>query len=129
MEQVKRLLRSPFNGEVYQATVVFDLDGTLSAFTKTLKEIGAPLPGVDKMLLQLYKEGWKIVVHSARSVKQEELVWFWLKGNGFGGYVSEVKCGKPLADAYVDDRAVLADGRWKRIMLKIAESTDHIRVF
>jgi len=129
VQQVKRLLRSPFDGSVYQSTVVFDLDGTLSEFSETLKTIGVPMKGSQKMMLELYRGGWKIIVHSARPVKQEEMVRVWLKTHGFGGYVSEVKCGKPLADAYVDDRAVLYEGSYIRVMGNLVKSTDHIRVF
>ena len=78
-------------------TVAVDLDGVL-------REIrgDAPLPGAANFLYDLRDRGYKVVVYTAR--KPLEAVRTWL--DGIGAEEFAVTDSKPVAVAYVDDRAL-----------------------
>lgn len=56
----------------------------------------------------LQTRGFDVVIFSGRASTEigYASIIGWLKSHGMFGYVREVTCVKPLAFAYVDDRAV-----------------------
>jgi hypothetical protein len=105
-------------------TIAVDLDGTLAHYDgwKGQREIGAPLPGAREALEQLVAAGHRVMVYTCRCGDWQRETWgdglsrdesaaivkAWLDEHGFHGSV-EVYTGdgKPLADYYVDDRAIV----------------------
>lgn len=104
-------------------TVCVDLDGVLAQYDgwKGHEHIGDPIPGavafVDGLL-----DFARVVIHTSRCADDDsrkdwtdaqqkestDLVRQWLIKHGFTGGISIwTKPGKPMASAYVDDRAVV----------------------
>lgn len=94
------------------ATIAIDLDGTLAQYDgwRGPLVIGNPIPGATHFVRALREQGWRIVIHSARFAigpEAAEAVENWLARWGFGpGIELHVGPGKPVAAAYVDDRAL-----------------------
>lgn len=88
-----------------------DLDGTLAAPVWTpenpTSEIGAPLLHNVAKVRKAHEQGLKIWVHTARPDTDYENIEGWLIHHEIP--FNEIRTGKPLFLAYVDDRAVPAD--------------------
>jgi len=87
--------------------VAVDLDGVLATYdpaTFDPKKIGDPIPGAVEFTRHLSKFA-DVIVHTARaqSAAAYELIGEWLRDNEFAWNIIRAK---PLAAAYVDDRAV-----------------------
>ena len=96
-------------------TIAVDVDGVIykaQPWAPKTKLLGELMPGCIDELKKFIDAGWDIVIHTARHPNQfddieRELILddvpydrFW-RGEG-----------KPLADVYLDDRAVTFDGEW-----------------
>lgn len=101
--------------------VCVDLDGTLADYTggwRGLNQIGDPLPGAVEFTKQL-AEFADIVIFTCRCGEETagkraphlaaNIVRDWLDKHGFVYHDIFVGQGKPIASAYVDDRAVYCD--------------------
>ena len=86
-----------------------DLDGTLAESVWPDPGIGDPIKDNVEKLVQLYDEGYKVIIHTSRSWEAYELIESWLAHHDLLKYVSRIVCGKVLAAVYVDDRAVHAE--------------------
>lgn len=91
--------------------VAVDLDGTLAESVWTpenpTSEIGPPIESGVAKARDLHARGWKIVIHTARHWTDYENIEVW--ANFYGIPFSRIICGKLLAAAYIDDRAVDAE--------------------
>ena len=99
-------------------SVCVDLDGVLAQYDgwKGVEIIGDPILGAREFLLKL-REKYFIVIHTTRTnslvnkgMGERELrliVEDWLVKNDMIFDAITVKDGKPIAVAYVDDRAVM----------------------
>jgi len=126
----------PFEGDIYhigsrselektwphiekkQMTVCFDLDNTLVTYPRIPGDYRtvAPIPKMVELARRLKEEGHTIVIHTARRMATHkndvaaviedigELTVQSLRDLGIP--YDELKFGKPLADMYIDDRAV-----------------------
>lgn len=95
--------------------IALDHDGTMARSTwspsNPTSEIGAPIPENVVKALCLVAEGWKLVVHTARPWSDYEALEAWYEHYDIP--IRSIVCGKILALAYIDDRAVAAsDGDW-----------------
>lgn len=93
-----------------------DLDGTLAEPVWPDPGIGEPIQdNVDK-LIEVYKAGYKIMIHTSRYWGDYALIKAWLKEYNLLQYVKEIQCGKPLYECYVDDKAINASAdSWLRV--------------
>lgn len=92
-----------------------DLDGTLARGVWTPESpttaIGDPIGENVFKVVRLAKQGWKIVIHTARPWQDYEQIESWL--NRYAIPWDKIVCGKLLAAAYIDDRAInAADDNW-----------------
>jgi len=113
-------------------TVVLDFDGTICAFK--FPDVGEPIPGVKEALEKIKEMGYRIVIHSVRTAS------YWNSGDeNFRPCQEHIKiieeymekhhlpyddiwlADKPIAIAYVDDRAVRFKGSWKEVIDEIVE--------
>ena len=108
--------RPKFESRKKRARVCVDLDGVLAAYDgwQGVEQFGDPLPGAIEFTRDLAK--WADVIiftsrchvndqtHSA--AERKGLVKAWLDENGFTYSDIFAGQGKPMADAYIDDRAV-----------------------
>lgn len=97
--------------------VAVDLDGVLAQYDhwRGIEHIGDPIPGAQEFCRKL-SEFADVLIHTTRlspdvnkGVPQQvlaDIVIAWLKKHGFPPCGLWVGPGKPIAAAYVDDRAV-----------------------
>ncbi len=95
----------------YKKVVAVDLDGVLAQYTgfKGPDIIEDPAPEARELLQQLSKK-YTVILHTARTAGAAAA---WLKKHNLTQYVTGINCcpinqraGKPVAVAYIDDRAV-----------------------
>lgn len=95
----------------YLKWLAVDLDGTLAEGIWTpeepTSEIGAPIARNVEKVRRLAEAGWKIVIHTARPWHDYESIEAW--ANWVPVPFKGIVCGKLLAAAYIDDRAINAD--------------------
>jgi len=113
-------------------TVCVDLDGTIAEYYgwKGLDNIGEPIKGAKEFLTEISKFA-KIIIHTARICGPKERIEFaedairkWLIKNELPFHSIHLNQGKPIASAYIDDRAVsceaqISPGDYKTTMWKI----------
>jgi hypothetical protein len=96
-------------------TIAVDFDGVIADYDgyKGPGILGDPRPDVREALLELKKEGWKIIINTTRG---EAEITEYLKQHGIPydefNRNSDYKTqgSKPVADVYWDDRAVCYSG-------------------
>jgi phosphoglycolate phosphatase-like HAD superfamily hydrolase len=92
-------------------TVAVDFDKVVHGYSRGWQDgtiYDPPMPGAYEALLQLSMAGWRLVLHTTRvrDAEQVQPLLDWLETNGFGDMFAEVTDRKPLAVAYIDDRAI-----------------------
>jgi histidinol phosphatase-like enzyme len=75
------------------------------------------IDGAKEALDELVKNGYKLVIFTARSWSDHELVEDFLKDNGIK--FKSVICGKPLFHRMIDDRNIEFNGDWKLVVNKL----------
>lgn len=85
--------------------VAFDLDGTLATDTWPAPHIGQPIPEGVEALLHYWQEGFAIYIYTARPESHKWAITRWLAEQNLAHVVYDIRCDKPIADLYVDDRA------------------------
>lgn len=81
-----------------------DLDNTLAVAIWPRPGIGAPIWANVHKLIAAHNAGWKIVIHTARTWADYELIEQFLDSHLIP--FNSIVCGKLLAAAYIDDRNV-----------------------
>jgi hypothetical protein len=110
-EQAAR--EAPFKPQPLRDKLIWvgvDLDGTL-AYPKwtpdnPTSEIGDPIPESIEKVHELWRAGYKVIVHTSRPWTDYQVIEQWLQH--YNVPFKEIQCGKPLYAAYVDDRAIHA---------------------
>ena len=105
-------------------TVAIDFDGVLHRYSDGWKDgqiYDEPVDGSREALQAMKDQGWKIYIFSTRSNKlyhkeqekaQDQAMKTWLDQHGIP-YDRIWNFGKPMADLYIDDRALTFRGDWK----------------
>jgi len=107
--------------------ICIDLDGTICESRRNGEryEDVKPIPGAVSALQKLKREGHTIIIHSSRHMDtcnnnigkivaiQAPIITEWCKRNQI--YYDELVLGKPLADLYIDDKA-MRFWDWNRIL-------------
>lgn len=103
--------------------IAVDFDGTL--FDNATAE---PMPHAVAAMLALKASGVRIIVHTCRARpdevqrgkiwrNSEEFVHGWLHAHGIP--FDDVTALKPIADWYIDDRALRFDNNWMEIAAEV----------
>jgi len=99
-------------------TIAVDLDGTIASYDgyKGAEEIGDPIPGAKEFMALLCKK-YKVLVFTCRVSVEfnpgytgdhlKGIIVNWFQRHNIPYHEIYVGQGKPLASAYVDDRAVV----------------------
>ena len=113
----------------YKKTVAVDLDGVLAQYSgfQGPDIIEDPIPGADEFLKQLAGK-YVVIVHTAR---QTETAVHWLEKHGLLDFVDGVnycqinnRAGKPVAIAYIDDRAIRFEGHFAAVLREVDRMAD-----
>lgn len=106
--------------DIISKQIAVDFDDTLAI--EVLGEI-VPTKGAKEAMSRLWRHGYIIVVHSARSWEAfqdrgEKTRWMaeWLHKNHIPYHKIHTGFGKPAAIAYVDDKAIKYENNWKEIV-------------
>jgi 2'-5' RNA ligase len=127
MGQPKSLVRTIVNPQIRPFVVAVDLDGTLSKgdyFDE--KEIGKPRMGIVQAIRAMKDAGCYVVIYTCRD--SDSLVAGWCDDNGVPfDAINENPFGKPtggkmMADLYLDNRAVNAEGNEAAVVASIMET-------
>jgi len=76
-----------------------------------------PLDGAKESLVKLTKDGWKIVIYTARSWADYNTIETWLDSNEIPH--RRIVCGKPLGKYIIDDRNIAFKGDWSEALKEI----------
>ena len=108
---------------------IIDFDGTLCKFA--FPDVGPIEPGVREALVTLKEAGYTIRIHSCRTAvywgnERERkihtgLIFDFLKQHKlpYDDLITSVGMDKPIADVYIDDRAIKYDGNWLEIARRL----------
>src|SRR5260221_13995150 len=84
--------------------VSMDLDGCLAKIVwPTRYVVGEPIPDGLKLLRYYASKGFSICIHTSRGQQDYDTIWNWIRKHNLP--VDKVKCDKPIAAVYIDDRA------------------------
>jgi len=106
-------------------TVAIDFDGCLHPYTHGwtghTPADEPPGPGTVDFLMMCKSRGFDLVVFSCRADHDdgERGIRDWLARYGLTDFFSDVTNVKPVACAYVDDRAVRFDGDWMTVLADV----------
>jgi len=110
--------------------IAIDLDGTILDNTGT-KEFGEPLPGARQALAELKSAGYTIIIHTvrgdeeavARELQRYQIPFDYINHNP--NQPDYANRGKPLAEVYIDDRAVHFNGNWNNVVETVRQLLEH----
>ncbi len=106
-------------------TIVLDFDGVICA--NKFPDDGEPIEGVREALSTLKKAGFHITIHSRRTSSYFKKLLVNNQFQWIEDYMEYYKLhfndiwmpDKPIADAYVDSKAIKFDNNWEEITEKI----------
>lgn len=108
-------LEGLYGPEAMQHALCIDFDGVLHSYTSGWRghDVVAddPMPGARKACWDLHKVGWRLYVHTSRM--NLEVIADWLGRHDFPPMI--LTRIKPIAVAYIDDRAVRFEGNWDSV--------------
>lgn len=100
--------------------VAFDLDGTLCSECSDYAD-AEPIKKMIDVVNEVYDKGGTVYIFTGRHMMSEQVTRRWLDNNGVKRHC--VFYGKPVADIYVDDRAVSYDGNHNSVRNIINEKS------
>ncbi|MDR1219703.1 MAG: hypothetical protein LBK73_08860 [Treponema sp.] len=112
-----------------EKVVAVDFDGVINSYISGWKgptETDAPVLSAAESLKTLYNRGYKVIIFSTRANTQEgiDTIREYLRKHTENNELAdtiEVTDQKPIADMYIDDRAIPFNGDWEETLKRIEE--------
>ncbi len=111
-------------------SICIDFDGTIAKYEgfKGKGIFGDPIPGTKEATEQLRSAGYKIIIHTTRSetgsiseyLNKHNIIYDYINFNP-DNFELQLSPHKPVADLYIDDRAIKFEGNWKDTMQQITD--------
>ena len=107
-------------------TIAIDFDGVIHKYSKGWQDgscYDEPMPGAFDFIARMRSRGFNVVVFTARTNIGEVGQWFlnnWPRQAPYGD-VPEVTNQKPIAVAYIDDRAIRFNGSFDSVLLQLRD--------
>lgn len=111
-------------------TVSVDFDGVIHAYTQGwtgFKPEEGPTDGAAEAMRNLKNMGFKLAMSTCRVTDNgygTKEIRAWLRRNKMSGLFSTISNRKPIATAYIDDRAVAFNGDWATTLAGVAALDD-----
>ncbi len=109
-------------------TIAIDLDGTILAHWEgdfVNDKFGKVLPGAKEALEEMKELGYYLIIHTCRTDGKEVAKFLKEKEIPFDAININPNApefdGKPVADIYIDDRAINFGGNWRKALVQIKE--------
>ncbi len=98
-------------------TIMIDLDGVICTEERTFERpLAKPLDGAREAVERLRAAGHTVIVYTARTWSEYKVTKKWLDDHGF--QFDGLHMGKPVADVWIDDRAVRFTN-WPEVLAKL----------
>ena len=113
-------------------TLVIDIDGTLLEYDRYEPFVfGRPKPGAIEFLRAQKAAGHNIILHTARSSKEQFALIDHLAAVGIAELIDGFQTDKPIGHVYIDDRAIRFGGDWAHCAAEVdrvaADGIEEIR--
>ena len=109
------------------STICVDFDGTLSEYDGWQESdvCGPPIPGAVEVIREWHDAGHTIIIFTCRADTSVVVDWCCKNGVPYDAINEDPDAipgstsGKPMADVYIDDKAVRFDGCWEEVRDKV----------
>ncbi len=113
--------------------ICVDFDGVITQMVSSIEEFGEPIEGVQKSLRELKTLGYRLIIHTARPNSDDHIAKLqsYLRVNRIPYDTIQTdpegpwSSSKPLADLYIDDRALRFEGNWTQAVQQAKELLGH----
>lgn len=108
-----------------EKAVAIDFDGVLNTYSSGWKGpayTDDPVPGAASAITRLWEDGFRIIIYSTRANTPEgvQAIRDFIDNKlGLDGSRVEITDRKPIAESYIDDRAIRFSGDWPKTLREL----------
>jgi hypothetical protein len=89
------------------------MDGVICRIDHVDYALRTPISETINLIKELSEGGNLIIIHTGRHIDKLLVTKSWLRNNAAGPVMYDhIQFGKPVADVYIDDKALRFDGEW-----------------